>query len=215
LLIAADEDPTSESDEYPYASRPRIIDQFVWADLKSILDGYVDRFSKTRLIKEYLKENKYHLKVCNDPPQDLLNCCTCEKCSRTIAPLVLEGIDPNTCGFTVNRPTFELMMQSLEKKKFEGWTSGWWKQMQDLIPCEMETDRFGSKDFLVWLKSLNINKVRKDSKLLRDLFSLFPYPLAVLFEALYSSAYNHSFVRSVNTLLKSSVHALRRLIKAN
>jgi hypothetical protein len=203
LLNAADSSPTADYDQYPYASQPRINEKFAWADLRVIHDGYVDRFSKTSLINEYLEKHEYRLRVCNDPPLDRLNCSVCEKCSRTIVPLVLEGIDPNNCGFEVNRSTFEAMRHNLEKKKFEGWLGRRWKKMQNLIPREMETNLWGSRDFFMWLRNLNIDAVQKKRNLRRDVFNLLPYPLAVLFEAFYHSVHDRPAHRSINALLTS------------
>jgi hypothetical protein len=118
-------------------------------------------------------------------------------------PLVLEGIDPNNCGFEVNRSTFEAMRHNLEKKKFEGWLGRRWKKMQNLIPREMETNLWGSRDFFMWLRNLNIDAVQKKRNLRRDVFNLLPYPLAVLFEAFYHSVHDRPAHRSINALLTS------------
>ena len=210
LLIADDASLTYDFEKYPYASQIRINEKFAWADLRVIHDGYVHRYSKTGLIKEYLKKHKYRLRVCNDPPLDRLNCSTCEKCSRTIVPLVLEGVDPNNCGFKVNRSTFESMRSNLKKTKFEGWREVRWKEAQNLIPCETETDLCGSQDFFMWLRNLDIDSVRQKRNLHKDSFNSLPYPLAMLFDAFYYSVHGRSASRSINTLLKSF---LRRRIK--
>jgi hypothetical protein len=210
LLIAADPSPTYDYDKYPYASQPRINEKFAWADLRVIFDGYVHRFSKTSLIKEYLETHEYRLRVCNDPPLDRLNCSICEKCSRTIVPLVLEGIDPNNCGFEVNRSTFDSMRYNLEKTKFEGWRAPRYKVLQNLIPHEMETNLYGSRDFFMWLRNLNIDSVQKKRNLHKDLFNSLPYPFAMLFDTFYYSVHDRSVSRPINTLLTSF---LRRKVK--
>jgi hypothetical protein len=193
LLIAASVDPTHDYDKHPHSSQPRIDEKFAWADLRVTHDGYIHRFSKTSLIKEYLKKHDLHLRVCNDPPVDRLNCSACEKCFRTIAPLVLEGIDPNDCGFRVNRSTFESMRYVLEKKKFGALVvDSFWRVFQTLIPREMETDLYGSRDFFMWLRNLNIDSVRRKRDLHKDLFNSLPYPLAMLSDAFYYSARNRS-----------------------
>jgi hypothetical protein len=216
LINASDSSPPTDSRarerryKHPYASEPRINEKFAWADLRVTLDGYVDRFSKTSLIKEYLEKNEYHLRVCNDPPLDRLNCSACEKCFRTIVPLVLEGVDPNNCGFRVNRSTFESMRYNLEKKKLESKRDRRWKLMQGLIPGELETNMCGSREFLMWLRNLNIDSILKKRNLDEDIFNLLPYYLAVLFDALYYSVHDRSVSRSVNALLTSF---LRRKVK--
>jgi hypothetical protein len=210
LLIAADVSPTDDFEKNPYASQPRINEKFVWADMRVTLDGYVNRFSKTRLIKEYLKKHEHRLRVCNDPPVDRLNCSSCEKCFRTVAPLVLEGVDPNNCGFEVNRSTFESMRHSLEKKKFSASViDSYWKVFQTLIPCEMETNLYGSRDFFMWLRNLNIDSVLKKRNLHKDLYDLFPYTLAVLFDVFYHSVHDPSAGHSINALLISFLRHAR------
>jgi hypothetical protein len=210
VIIAADESPTANYDQYPYASRPGIIDKFVWASTSVTLDGYVDRFSKTNLIAKYIEKHEYALRVCNDPPLDRLNCSVCEKCSRTIVPLILEGVNPNVCGFEVNRSTFEQMRYNLEKRKFESWLSIRWKKAQDLLPCKIENHLDGSREFFLWLRNLNISAVRRKRNLQKDLSNLLPYPLAVLFDTLCYSVHNHSVARTVTTLPASLAHVLRR-----
>jgi hypothetical protein len=192
LIIADDASLEFDYYKYPYASQLRINEKFAWADLRVTHDGYINRFRKTGLIKEYLNTHDYHLRVCNDPPLDGLNCSTCEKCARTIVPLVLEGVDPNACGFRVKRSTFDAIRRNLEKVEFEGWREVRWKEIQNLIPYEKETDLCGSRDFFMWLRNLNIDSVRKKRNLHKDLFNLLPYPLAMLSDAFYYSARNQS-----------------------
>lgn len=183
LLVAASVDPTHDYDKHPHSSQPRIDEKFAWADLKVIHDGYIHRFSKTSLIKEYLKKNELRLRVCNTPPPDRLNCSACEKCFRTIAPLVLEGIDPNNYGFEVNRSTFDSMRYILEKEKLGALVvDSYWKVFRNLIPCKIETDLYGSRSFFTWFRDFEINSYRRKRDLFRDIFNSLPYPLALLFD---------------------------------
>jgi hypothetical protein len=215
LLIAATADPTYELDlsiKYPYSSQPRIDEKFGWADLRVIHDGYVHRFKKTSLIKEYLKTHDYHLRVCNDPPPDRLNCSACEKCFRTIAPLAMEGVDPNNCGFKVNNSTFASMRYDLERKKFAlPHVDCSWKVLQNLIPPQTETNLYGSRNFFTWFRNLDIDSVRKKRDLRRDLFNSLPYPLAVLFDEFYHSVQDRSVSRLINAPLLISF--LKRKVK--
>lgn len=194
LLIAASADPTHDYYKHPESSQPKIDEKFAWADLRVKHDGFIHRFSKTSLIREYLKKHEYYLTVCNDPPPDRLNCSNCEKCYRTIAPLILEGIDPNNCGFEVNRSTFKLMRYLLEKKKFGALVvDSIWKVLPTLIPDKMETNLYGSRDFFIWLRNLKFDSRQKKRNLHRDLFNSLPYPLAKLFDAICYSVRNQSF----------------------
>jgi len=198
LLIAASVDPKHDYNKYPHSSQPRIDEKFAWADLKVTHDGYIHRFNKTRLIVEYLKKNELYLKVCNKPPPNRLNCSACEKCLRTAAPLVLEGIDPNNCGFDLNSTTFRSMRSLLERKKTDALVvDSFWKTLQTLIPQEMKTNLYGSKDFFMWLKNLNIESARRKRNFYKDLFNSLPYNLALLFDAFCHSA-QKSLFRAIN-----------------
>jgi len=206
LLIAASVDPTHELTNYPYSSQPKIDEKFAWADLKVTHDGYIKRFSKTNLINRYLKEHEYSLRVCNDPPLDKLNCSACEKCFRTIASLVLEAIDPNKYGFDVKRSTFESMRYLIEKKKQNALRIElFWKVLQTLIPREIETNMFDSKNFFIWLRNLNIETIQKKESLQRDLYYLLPYPLAILFDRIYYYMLDRSTRQSIGKTLRSNL----------
>ena len=195
LLIAASEDSTHDYYKHPVASQPLIDEKFSWANLNVLHDGFIHRFAKLDLIKKYLENHEYQITVCNDPPPDRLNCSACEKCFRTIAPMVLKGIDPNNCGFEVDKSTFELMRFLLESKKFSPLViDSFWKNLQHLIPNDFEENLCGSRDFFVWLKSLNIDSIEETRSLKKNIFNILPYSLAKLFDAFYSSASERSLI---------------------
>jgi len=195
LLIAASADSTHDYYKHPEASQPLIDEKFAWANLSVLHDGYIHRFAKLDLIKKYLENHEYQIQVCNDPTPDRLNCSACEKCFRTIAPMVLKGIDPNKYGFEVDKSTFELMKCLLESKKFSPLViDSFWKNLQYLIPNNFEENLCGSRDFFVWLKSLNIDSIQKKNTLQKDVFNILPYYLAKLFDACYYSAIERSLI---------------------
>ena len=186
LLIAASVDPKHDYDKYPHSSQPRIDEKFAWANVKVTHDGYIHRFKKTHLIKEFLNENRIDLNVCNRPPLNKLNCSACEKCYRTIAPLVLEGVDPNVCGFSVDKSTFKSMKRMLERKKTDALVvDSFWKELQALVKPDMESDRFDSKDLFLWLKNLDMDSVRKRRNYYQDIFNVLPYPLSLSFDKFF------------------------------
>lgn len=188
LLIAASVDSTNDYIKYPCSSQPRIDEKFAWADLRVKHHGYINRFSKTSLIKEYMKNNKIDINVCNSPPLNLLNCSACEKCYRTITSLVLEGIDPNQCNFNVNELTFQSIKRLLLKKDAGFLLNGdLWTILQTLVPDEVKTDCYGSRDFFLWFKSIKIDKVLKKRDLYWTIYNYLPFPLALLLDALIYS----------------------------
>jgi hypothetical protein len=103
------------------------------------------------------------------------NCGRCEKCLRTITELVLEGIDPNKCGFkNVNRKTFNHIKESFVTKRFfaRKWfveTRGdsiqktlelqLWQQVQKHIPeiTQMENSLYDSAEFFEWFKGFDLS----------------------------------------------------------
>ena len=118
--------------------------------------------------------------VCNDTRRgDILNCSRCEKCSRTIVGLALEGIDPNLCGFTVDDRTFKHIRQKLRLRqlRFLDKKSGMWSDIQSSIPNTITGDISGSKAFFEWLKTHEIlddggKKVRLLQKALQKCLKL-------------------------------------------
>ena len=205
LLIAASADPTHDYYKHPEASQPLIDEKFAWADLRVSHDGFIHRFEKLSLIKEYLEDHEYEITVCNDPPPDRLNCSACEKCFRTIAPMVLNGMDPNNCGFVVNSSTFKKMRYLIENKKVNILELvRHWIKLKTLIPREFDTTLYGSRDFFVWLKNLNIDSVQRKRNLQKHVFYLLPYFLAKVYDTCYYSVVNRS-ISSFSTLGKQII----------
>lgn len=194
LLISASVDPTHNYSLFPHSSQPRIDEKFAWADLKVTHHGYIHRFSKTGLIKDFLKNNKLKINVCNSPPSNHLNCSTCEKCYRTIASLVLEGIDPNQCGFSVNNTTFNSMKWMLIKKKASALSvDSIWKKFQDFVPDKIDTNAYDSRDFFMWFKNIEIDTIKKKRDFYWIVYNSLPYPVALLFDALLYSTLRRRF----------------------
>jgi hypothetical protein len=152
--------------ERPWGSHPLIDDNVAWADVKARHDGVEwSRQEKIRYaIKPYIENTKSYPPIiaCDEPLRgDVLNCGRCEKCSRTIAGLALEGIDPNLCGFKVDDRTFGHIKQKIlwDRLVFIYKKSGMWKDLQGAIPEAIATDLYGSKAFFEWLKNY---KLRED-----------------------------------------------------
>ncbi|MYL35265.1 hypothetical protein GLW08_16190 [Pontibacillus yanchengensis] len=115
---------SSNSSEFPipYGSHPTIENNTHWGETKCIYDGFdYERQDKIRLIKDYIftKDKDLQIRVCFISPGGN-NCSRCTKCKDTIIGLVLEGINPNNHGFTVNEQTFQSTIDSFEngRRKF-------------------------------------------------------------------------------------------------
>lgn len=121
LLIASTRGPQKPGETRPpNGSSPLIDEKISWADVKVVHDSYdLSRQQKIKhVLKKYVESGKYpFLRVCTEPTS-ILNCGKCVKCLHTILGLLLEGIDPNKCGFTINDETLANLKKSfLEKTK--------------------------------------------------------------------------------------------------
>ena len=88
--------------KFSWSDRPEIYNAVAFANVKVICDDFeMSRMDKIRIIKEKgfpgLK-----LRVCLNSSAKKLNCGTCAKCVRTIASLIVAGLDPNELGFNID-----------------------------------------------------------------------------------------------------------------
>lgn len=182
LLIAATGDSTFDFDAEPYACRPEADEKIIWADLKVKQDGKVFRDDKIREIAKYLKHDELTIRVCTRTSEKaakelgLLNDCSCEKCYRTILNLIQEGIDPNICGFKVEKTTFENMRNFLESD-YDPYKNYYWKKIKSEIPEKIEFDIHGSKTFFEYLSRFEFPEERKHG-LGREIYYKTPYKIS-------------------------------------
>jgi len=187
LLIAAARHPTYDFLKNPEAMEP-IAREIKWANLQIQLDGFIPRVDKIAgAIRQYLEVNRHKLRVCQRHrliERGKLNCCSCEKCYRTIISLILSRMNPNECGFEIHRSTFNKMRSFFEEKKmYSQHIEDQWKPIQREIPDKMEYDLYGSKEFLKWLRTLNLKSKEKDDGPFRRLYYKLPWYISkVLFE---------------------------------
>jgi hypothetical protein len=203
LLIAAGHDPTYQFSYGPEAIEP-IAEQIYWANLKSKLDGFIPRNDKIKKLKNEISEKKVKFRVCQKHQtlkSGLLNCSSCEKCYRTILPLVITGIDPNDCGFDVNESTFRKIKSFfLEKKIPILHIEDQWKPIQKMIPYDIESDSMSSKDFFNWFRDFDLGTSEKDVWFYLDLYNKLPWPVSKVLDELYKineiSIHDHSPLRT-------------------
>ena len=95
----------------PWGSCPDIDNNISYGVLNVFHDGY--EYTRHGKLKELLRIcedmhlEKPTLRVCYSNAQNSgENCCICEKCSRTITALFVEGEDPNKYGFDINPELF-------------------------------------------------------------------------------------------------------------
>lgn len=150
---------------YPWGSNPLIDNKISWADVKVVHDGFeLSRQKKIKMLSSWIKYSKYYpfMRVCYSQFHGF-NCGKCEKCLRTICGLILEGIDPNKCGFKVDKNFFDIFKQRLIKGKFtvdEGEVF-MWRDIQRHIPNSLSHNLYDSRKFFKWFKNFDISKSAK------------------------------------------------------
>lgn len=192
---------------FAWGSHPLIDNKLRWANTKVVHDNFeANRQEKIRVfLKDYITETgKFPtLKVCSYYADLGANCQRCEKCSRTIVGLLVEGIDPNKCGFIINANTLNRIKESLRDGQFfrrrklaeKGLTKfnrtasiDEWEEIREVVPEKIEKDDYGAKQFFEWLRDFDITRNVNEVKLsqvprlftrsffefLDPLFQLFP-----------------------------------------
>ena len=113
------------------ASDPTIDNNIRIASATVIHDGYeLARGDKIENIKNYIEKNKkmIKLRVCLTKGA-VENCCSCEKCYRTIMECLVRGLDPNLVGFKCNEQTYKNIYSDF-KTKITVRTTVEWKRIQ-------------------------------------------------------------------------------------
>ena len=184
VIVAASFTPAFDFSLWPRAAVPKIDEKIIWADLETIHDGYISRKEKIERISEYHKNDDLVLRVClrSDVVDGKINDSTCEKCLRTIASLLLVGIDPNECGFSVDKTLFKKIRFYWENKKTARYGS--WFEIQSLIPEKIDIDIHGSRDFFEWFRDFNFSTTEKNW-FFTDLYTGVPFRIAQLLDKVY------------------------------
>ncbi|MCF6800106.1 hypothetical protein L1M59_28685 [Bacillus sp. ET1] len=99
----------------PEGSHPSIENNLKWGVTKVALESMdLSRLDKIGVIAKYIKKKNpnLQLRVCWESKKGS-NCGKCEKCTRTMASLLSEGINPSNHGFRMNKN----LLQSMKKNK--------------------------------------------------------------------------------------------------
>ena len=156
--------------EYPFLNRPQLYanQHLGFADVKtSDVEHELNRVDKVkRIIKPHFEKEGYRtIRTCghierlrNRERKELLNCCTCYKCLRTIGNLVVGGVDPNRCGFHVDESTYRKIKSVLTSKVGNvKRIHAYWQPIKWAIPMRIEEDFNGSRKFLEWLRGYDLS----------------------------------------------------------
>lgn len=220
LIIASTRGPHhSDKERYPLGSSPLIDNKLSWADVKVVHDGYeLNRQQKIKYVLKEFVETEYHplLRVCTNAVNDL-NCSQCNKCLETMTGLVLDGIDPNKCGFKITDKTLESLKQKFLNHShpvFEHefvssnfkWRTDDWKEIQNEIPENINDDLYNSREFFEWLRRFDLMKYGNEmEKQMRN---------AIILDAL-KFRLNSCLLSLANMLPKQSQDLMKHLFNNN
>jgi hypothetical protein len=167
--------PSSHTEDFdhPWGSHPSIDNLVRWTNTRVIHHGYeYSRQQKLNIIADYIKseEPNLHIRVCYFST-DGKNCCKCEKCSRTITGLLLEGINPNQHGFSCDKKTFTHIQKQFTQGAWNISESDvfMWQDIQRKISLRTAAtatyqnyfDWLARQNFEVLLKRAEQNRLRK------------------------------------------------------
>lgn len=145
-----------------WGSHPLIENNIKWGETKVILDGTkLNRFDKIKIITDYIKKkgSKLQLRVCWESKKGQ-NCGKCEKCARTMANLLAEGVNPSNHGFRMNAKLLQYMKKN--KKSFMKLNKVQWKILQKKLSAKMPNQNSEYYNFCQWIVKVNFQRRRKD-----------------------------------------------------
>lgn len=142
-----------EADHALDGSHPLLVEKIVWPGCRVCYDGIQeDRQAKTtRLSQSFLRQRPGLKLVICAKPVEAGNCSLCEKCSRTMAGLALNGIDPVNHGFTVSPETPLRIRHSLEHSEWELPFPTFWREIQLQAAQGMDLALPHWQEFFAWL----------------------------------------------------------------
>jgi len=187
FLIAASFMHGLDFSVHPRATLPELDETIAWANLEVEHHGFLDRTEKIIYLSKILEKDTLQLRVCVRSKlfDDKLNDSKCEKCIRTFLPIMLLGIDPNSCGFNVDETTFKTIMDYWEQKSRPLVPFLSYRKMQNMISPQMDYNIPGSKEFIEWFRDFDFPPSTKNW-FYTDLHMKLPYPLARLMFKLYN-----------------------------
>ena len=159
-------------------SHPTVDNKVRIGGCRVVHEGFENpRLAKFKIIRDYAKAAGEGFKIrCCWESVTGENCCSCEKCGRTIMALLLHGMNPNNYGFRVDKKT----IQSIGKR----WKYLWcvsncqakaWSFMQDKF--KEDKGRWTIRPEFEWMLSMDFVKQNEKNKsiikrFIRKLYSL-------------------------------------------
>ncbi|WP_064092065.1 hypothetical protein [Rossellomorea aquimaris] len=157
---------SSNSAEFPlpYGSHPTIENNTQWGETTCIYDGYeYNRQEKIMIIKDFIDmvDPDLQIRVCFISPTGE-NCSKCSKCKDTITGIVLEGLNPNKHGFSMDEQIFDSIRNNFESGRRK-LTSGMyyrWIDIQRRAKTHLEQVPEEYKGFFEWLVEVDLEDFR-------------------------------------------------------
>ncbi len=162
--------------EIAWGSDPRTDILFSFAtNGRTIHDGYeLTRQQKVKILVEYQKSinKQYPIRVCsfNDS-----NCCTCEKCFRTILGIIVEGGDISKFSFNIDKNLKdhfqEYFKENIQKFPVKS-EQVYWSQIKDNI--NEVYDKIQEKEFIDWFLNYDFIREHKNAIFRYRVTHIFP-----------------------------------------
>lgn len=142
----------------PCASEPRVDNRIKFCGSDVFHDAFeLNRQKKAAYICRFHHENPeipIKLRVCWKS-DDGSNCCSCEKCYRTMANLWAEGDDPKDFGFDYSEDALERMYQFMALRCTDLARNSWSYMKERLIENWDALQDKPYRDDLEWIKTFN------------------------------------------------------------
>lgn len=183
-LLMASSDPEPGLSR-KYGSSPEVDGLIKWADKDVRQDSVILRQKKAAELCKSSLRGHLNLRVCTHQISE--NCCSCEKCYRTMLSLLVSGNDPNEYGFRVNRQTFENMKRFLTMVKIRrsSIADTYVPIQSEMIRQKRKPDVDGYTEFYEWFENLSLEDITDSGVLIRELYYSVPFPIS---EPLYKLA---------------------------
>lgn len=173
--------PPKLSRAVPDGSNTTVNNQLRWAGATVALEGEeITRQDKVALIADYIRGTgrKLTVRVCWSHKQ-FGNCGRCEKCSRTIAGLLAEGVDPAMAGFPPAADALDPIRQQLPKWLGAGSALRveYWDEIRMRSIRNDAAIRPEDRAFFDWFRKLDLPSMGGKRSVKQALLDLIPHPL--------------------------------------
>ncbi|WP_175638983.1 hypothetical protein [Metabacillus schmidteae] len=151
-------------DSSPWGSHPSIENNLKWGKTKTELEGMeLNRFDKITIIADFLRnyDSSIKLRVCWESTSGD-NCGNCEKCARTMAALLLEGLNPSDLGFNTYNPSIHSLLRNEQFfSKLNDNKELQWKFIKKRLSNTIFEENFEFFHFLQWILQTDFKR-KKD-----------------------------------------------------